>query len=501
MIVRVGALRGRQTHFADRVIATNYFTTNGPGTFRPTSTRRQAIYNKLDKIVLDDISFENQPLSEVVLKLNEESKKHDPGGAGVPFIFPPPTPGALGFDMYVGNVLIPGGSSPSGVGTIPIRISPALHSARLADVLAAIVKGADKPISYSVEDYAVVFSAKTGPDAEPLYVQVFKVDRNAFLLGLERELGPGNTVGPNNVSEAARTFFTKLGVDMSPPKSVSFNEGEATLIVRSTLRDLDTVERAIMTINMPTPQLNIKAKWVAMPEQDVKEFWKSLGTPTNVTSFTGILTEPKMAVVLRALEGNPKANLVTEASVTTLSGRQTQIQVVDFMTVVTGIDPKALTPPGVATNAFLTTTLPMGPTLDFNPYVGRDGQTVHLGVIATISEFLGYEKPTNSVTVYVNGKKSQTMPPLPHFHLSQVTTNVEIWDGQTLVLGGLQSEKVSVLKDKVPVLGDVPLLGSLFRSESKSTNNQQLLVFITPAIVDPNGKRIHPVPKQSASSK
>jgi len=288
---------------------------------------------------------------------------------------------------------------------------------------------------------------------------------------------------------------------MSPPKTVFFSEGEATLIVRSTLHDLDTIEKAVMTISMPTPQLNIKTKWVAVPEQDAKDFWKFLGTRSNAMGFNGILTAPAMAAALRTLQENPKVNLVNEGSVTTLSGRQTQIQWADLMSVVTGINPKALTPPGVATNAFLTNTLPFGPTLDLVPSVGRDGQTIHLGVIATITEFLGYEKPTNSVTVYINGKKEHTIPPLPQFHVSQVTNTVEIWDGQTLVLGGIKSVEVSVLKDKVPVLGDMPVVGKLFRSESKSTNTQQLLVFITPTIVDPaTGKRI-PISKEYASPK
>jgi general secretion pathway protein D len=72
-----------------------------------------------------------------------------------------------------------------------------------------------------------------------------------------------------------------------------------------------------------------------------------------------------------------------------------------------------------------------------------------------------------------------------------MSTSVQVWDGQTVVLGGLASETVSTLKDKVPVLGDLPLLGKLFRSESKTTKKKKLLVFITPTLIDPAGNRIH----------
>ena len=53
------------------------------------------------------------------------------------------------------------------------------------------------------------------------------------------------------------------------------------------------------------------------------------------------------------------------------------------------------------------------------------------------------------------------------------------------------SEKILTRKDKVPVLGDIPVMGPIFRSESKSTEKKQLLVFVTPTLVDPAGNRIH----------
>jgi len=64
-----------------------------------------------------------------------------------------------------------------------------------------------------------------------------------------------------------------------------------------------------------------------------------------------------------------------------------------------------------------------------------------------------------------------------------------VWDGQTVVLGGLMSEAVQKTKDKVPVLGDLPLVGRLFRSESSLTEKRNLVIFVTPTIIDPAGNR------------
>ena len=80
---------------------------------------------------------------------------------------------------------------------------------------------------------------------------------------------------------------------------------------------------------------------------------------------------------------------------------------------------------------------------------------------------------------------------LPRFTVRQVASSVNVWDGQTVVLGGLISETVTTFKDKVPMLGDLPLLGRFFRSESKSTEKKNLLIFVTPTIIDPAGNRLH----------
>ncbi len=68
--------------------------------------------------------------------------------------------------------------------TFTIKINPPLTDIRLADVLDAIVKVADRPIKYSIEDYAIVFSLKAR-ETTPLYIRTFKVDPNTFYQGLQ----------------------------------------------------------------------------------------------------------------------------------------------------------------------------------------------------------------------------------------------------------------------------------------------------------------------------
>jgi general secretion pathway protein D len=319
------------------------------------------------------------------------------------------------------------------------------------------------------------------------------------------------------------------------------------------MQDLDIIETAIQTLNVVPPQINIKARFVEVPEEDSKALgfdWylgnvlmtnsptggqvgirQPPGNPSNAASpggvfpgafpagtngqaltsglrpvgsgsplpaMTGILTEPQYRVVLRALEQRAGTDLVAQPEVTVINGRQAQCKAVDVRTIVEGIDPRALTPPGITStndadsSALATESMEFGPTLDVTPSVLPDGHTINLPLTASLLEFLGYEdNRTNLVTVYVNGKQKQVSPPRPIVRIAQITSQANVWDGQTLVLGGLVSERVVTTKDSVPGLGNLPLVGRLFRSESKNAQKRKLLVFITPTIIDPAGNRVH----------
>ena len=63
-------------------------------------------------------------------------------------------------------------------------------------------------------------------------------------------------------------------------------------------------------------------------------------------------------------------------------------------------------------------------------------------------------------------------------------TTALIKNGQTVVIGGLKKQDVSQQINKVPLLGDLPLLGFLFRSEGESTTNSELVIFITPSLIE-----------------
>ena len=148
--------------------------------------------------------------------------------------------------------------------------------------------------------------------------------------------------------------------------------------------------------------------------------------------------------------------------------------------------------PGAAFVYPVPEQMELGPVLDVIPCVLSDGFTINLTLVPTLTEFVGYDNPNTVLASGVLPADAVLVPTvLPRFRVRQVVSAVNVWDGQTVVLGGLLAETVTTIKDQVPVLGDLPLLGRLFRSQSKTTAKKNLLIFVTPTLIDPAGNRLH----------
>jgi general secretion pathway protein D len=153
-----------------------------------------------------------------------------------------------------------------------------------------------------------------------------------------------------------------------------------------------------------------------------------------------------------------------------------------------------------------------GVRLEAEPTVGADGYTIELTLAPEVVEFDGfinYGSPINSPAgsnfqVLTLGGGGQTIVPIvtterlltanvinqPIFSVRKVQTGVSIWDGQTVGLGGLIREDVQDIEDKIPILGDLPFVGRLFKSEAEQHFKRNLMIFVTAHLIDPSGQRI-----------
>jgi len=147
--------------------------------------------------------------------------------------------------------------------------------------------------------------------------------------------------------------------------------------------------------------------------------------------------------------------------------------------------------PGVSAITPTTQAIETGPLLDVVPVVLSDGYTINLTLIPSLTEFAGYQTPPDIANVTGGLNVVQLPVILPSFTIRQVLTTVNIWDGQTVILGGLVSSQTQTEKDQVPVVGDLPIVGRLFQSQTKTAVKKNLMIFVTATIVDPAGNRLH----------
>lgn len=148
--------------------------------------------------------------------------------------------------------------------------------------------------------------------------------------------------------------------------------------------------------------------------------------------------------------------------------------------------------PGVSAITPQVQQVETGPILDVLPDVLSDGYTINLTLIPSLIEFAGYQTPPSLGSFTTGGLNVVLLPTvLPEFTVKEVTTTVNVWDGQTVVLGGLVNSTLNDEKDTVPFLGDIPILGRLFQSVTKNETKQNLMIFVTSTLIDPAGNRIH----------
>jgi type II secretory pathway component GspD/PulD (secretin) len=102
--------------------------------------------------------------------------------------------------------------------------------------------------------------------------------------------------------------------------------------------------------------------------------------------------------------------------------------------------------------------------------------------------------PKNKVDMIINVVLSQltgdSVNTQPIRTEMETTTNMIVQDGQTMMLGGILFQKDSVIERKIPLIGDIPVIGSLFRHNETVAANNELIVFITPYVIDEPGNML-----------
>ena len=130
----------------------------------------------------------------------------------------------------------------------------------------------------------------------------------------------------------------------------------------------------------------------------------------------------------------------------------------------------------------------VGVELSVTPNVEND-DTISLILEPRVTEFEGFVE-YGGPSIALSGTTSAVVPAgfyQPIFSVREISTEVTVFDGATLVMGGLTRDEVNSINDKVPFLGDLPGIGRLFQSKGETRQKRNLLIFVTANLVSPGG--------------
>ena len=194
----------------------------------------------------------------------------------------------------------------------------------------------------------------------------------------------------------------------------------------------------------------------------------NLGAGLNVGLLRSINGVVSLAAIARALQTQSETNIVSTPNLITLDNEEAKIVVGENVPFITG----QFTSTGGGSNANPFQTIErkdVGITLRIRPQIGEGG-TVRMTIFQEQSSV-----KSDTAAGTSNAGPSTTK--------RSIEGTVTVEDGQILVLGGLIEDRFVTNKSKVPLLGDIPVLGALFRTESRERRRTNLMVFLRPIVM------------------
>lgn len=199
---------------------------------------------------------------------------------------------------------------------------------------------------------------------------------------------------------------------------------------------------------------------------------------------------------LTAMQQEGTADVLSAPRVTTKSGVLAKIRVVEVHRYPQGwsVDTGQRTAPVVTPEDW--EDFDLGVVLDVQPDVDPESNTIDLQLTPEIKKFKGFEDYAVAVNAYISddlggttvyGEGNQLFARMPYFETRTVDTQVTVADGSTVIMGGLVDERTETFRDQVPILGDIPYIGRLFRTEGTRSAKKNLVIFVKATQVDEHG--------------
>jgi len=307
---------------------------------------------------------------------------------------------------------------------------------------------------------------------------------------------------------AESTAIAKIVKDTLKIQSVTADpRTNSVLIDVASSSEADKIENLIQSLDLPVSQVLIEAKLIEVVLSDENSLgidWEMASQVISEIEPTTTLTGPifgrassslvpvsgvfsfaisnkRVNAVIVAVSKQGNAHALSQPRILTLDGKEAKIEIIEEVPFVSGVTVTSTTRGGVTTYSYsytIETRSDIGITLTVTPRIQKD-RSVNLHLDIKEIRIVDYLELPISAEAEAIGVRSRT----PHTADRITTQDVVVWDGQTLILGGMISTRKSTIVSKVPFLGNIPLLGHLFKKTAYEDTRTELVIFLTPYVI------------------
>lgn len=505
---------------------------------------RSSIASKLNDIIIPRIEFEDTSLNAVVQYLIAESKENDtsPEKTGVPILL------QLNPDQIsqIPQITISLDDTP--IGEIIRYVCQSTGLKYRVEDRAVIIS---TEITTVMETRFFKVRASTvnaiAPSAQDENTDMMRQDADLVDLTttFQTDTGTG-TARPSNVtSEQLKAYFTERGVPfINEDSTIAYDRRSGKLIVKNTPENLRRLETLLREIDIETPLVLIEAKFVELTQTDLEELgfeylfskdpnvpvadqldtssWWQVTQNASTMRTLGInasgLTSPvnpgvnsrlinnlqlpagfgpgsnggryNFSFYLHALNRSQQAEVLSAPKVIATSGSEAIIRMIrqEYF-------PESWTEPEVTVTENVFRVIPsipefgeatdLGIRFSVTPTVSPNNYTITLNIWPQVVEFTGWTDYSYDLAVGPSNNRATLI--MPEFSRRDVRANVKVYDGETLIIGGMIRDDTASVDDRIPGFGDLPLLGRLARTTNEQKIKRNLIIFITARLVNPDG--------------
>ncbi|MNS00685.1 Type IV pilus biogenesis and competence protein PilQ precursor [compost metagenome] len=268
----------------------------------------------------------------------------------------------------------------------------------------------------------------------------------------------------------AKDILTLLPPNL-PSTMIKPNESANALIVTGTRDFLSQVRVFIEQVDIPTKQVILETTVLELSKRASKElgltFSGQFGTDASLASTNPLVVAvtqggngvPTLSASFRALMDSGQVRVKANPKIAATNGQEAEINVIREVNVRVTTGAKDLVP--------ITTiqTIQAGITFKMTPYIGSNGDV------------------STRMSVELSSISGLTPEGLPEVSRRKASTTMRLKDGETVAIGGILQTDSFVNTQKIPLLGDLPVLGGLFRTQSVQDSESELVIMLTPRVL------------------